>query len=170
VLARLILFAFLVSLACAANAQCVPTAYSAKQEVFSSVVQNLEVSGVKVGPTGIELLLKERAEHVLATLRDYEGSPFPLETTLEGAVHESATGCDVSLSGHGKRGKVEIRGTLTVANFRGAIRRQIGKETFSEQVLLRRKLGESNDHQEAEGIAPFPPTLPTVNSQTMPGG
>jgi hypothetical protein len=102
-------------------------------------VQHLEATGVKVGPAGIELLLEERAEHVLATLRDYEGSPFPLETILEGAIQLSAAGCDVSLSGHGKRGKVEIRGTITVVSFRGTISRQIRKETFSEQVELRRK-------------------------------
>ena len=168
-LARLLLFAFLVSLPCATNAQCVPKPYSAKREIFSSVVQNLEVSGVKVGTSGIELLLKERGERVLATLRDYEGSPSPLETPLDGAVHESATGCDVSLSGRGKRGKVKIRGTITVANFRGTISRQIGKETFSEQVELRRKLGESTDHQEAERIAPFLQASPTANSQMMTG-
>jgi hypothetical protein len=119
-------------------------------------VQNLEVSGVRIGPAGIELLLEERAERVQATLRDYEGSPFPLETSLVGTVHESATGCDVFLFGHGKRGKVEIRGTIAVANFQGTISREIGKKTLSEKVWLRRRLGESNDHQAVKGIAPFP--------------
>jgi hypothetical protein len=166
VLARLLLFGLLMSLPWATDAQCVPKPYSAKQEVFSSVVQNLEASGVRIGPAGIELLLEERAERVLATLREYEGSPFPLETTtLEGAVHQTATGCDVSLSGHGKRGKVEIRGTITVANFRGTIRRQIGKETLSEPVELRRKLGELNEHQAVERIAPFAQISPTANFQ-----
>ena len=46
VLARLLLFAFLVTLSCAADAQCVPKLYSAKEEVLSSVVQQLEASGV----------------------------------------------------------------------------------------------------------------------------
>jgi hypothetical protein len=92
---------------------------------------------------------------VRATLRDYEGSSSPLETKLEGTLHESAAGCDVSLSGHSKRGKVEIRGTITVANFRGTISRQIGKDTLSENVVLRRKLGEPNDHKEVEEIDPF---------------
>jgi len=155
VLARFLLVAFLANLPCAAHAQCVPKPYSAKQEVFSSVVQNLEGPGVRVGPAGIELFLEERAERVLATLRDYEGSSSPLETKLEGTLHESATSCDVSLSGHSKRGKVEIRGTITVANFRGTISRQIGKEPFLEKVLLRRKLGEPNEHKEVEGIAPL---------------
>ena len=50
---------------------------------------------------------------------------------------------------------MEIRGTITVANFRGTIRRQIGKETFSENVVLRRKLGEPNDHKEVEDIDPI---------------
>jgi hypothetical protein len=159
VLARLLLLAFLANLSCVANAQCIPKPYSAKQEVFSSVVQDLEGSGVRVGPAGIELSLEERAERVLATLRDYEGSSSPLETKLEGTLHESATGCDVSLSGHNKRGKVEVRGTITVANFRGTISRQIRRETFSEKVFLRRKLGEPNEHKEVEGIDPFSKTL-----------
>jgi hypothetical protein len=103
-LARLLLLAFLANLPRAANAQCVPKPYSAKQEVFSSVVQNLKGPGVRVGPAGIELSLEERAERVLATLRDYEGSSSPLETNLEGTLHESTTGCDVSLLGHSKRG------------------------------------------------------------------
>ena len=154
-LARLLLLAFLANLPRAANAQCVPKTNSAKQEVFSSVVQNLKGPDVRVGPAGIELSLEERAERVLATLRDYEGGSSPLETKLEGTLHESATGCDVSLLGHSKRGKVEIRGTITVANFRGTISRQIGKEMFSENVLLRRKLGEPNDHKEVERIDPF---------------
>jgi hypothetical protein len=166
-LARLLLFGVLASLSGAANAQCVPKPYSAKQELFSSVVQNLDASGFKIGPAGIELLLEERAERVLATLRDYQGSPLPLETTLQGAIHEGATGCDVSLSGHGKRGKVEIRGTITVGNFHGTISRQIGKETFSEQVELRRKLGELNQHQAIERIAPFPQVSPKVNFPFM---
>lgn len=155
-LARLLLLAFfLANLPCATNAQCVPKPYSGKQEVFSSVVQNLKGPGVSVGPAGIELSLEERAERVLATLRDYEGRSSPLETKLEGTLHESATGCDVSLLGHSKRGKVEIRGTITVANFRGTISRQIGKETFSENVVLRRKLGEPNDDKEVEDIDPI---------------
>jgi hypothetical protein len=95
-LARLLLLAFLANLPRAANAQCVPKPYSAKQEVFSSVVQNLKGPGVRVGPAGIELSLEERAERVLATLRDYEGSSSRLETNLEGTLHESTTGCDVS--------------------------------------------------------------------------
>jgi hypothetical protein len=118
-------------------------------------VQNLEVAGIRVGPAGIELSLEERAERVLSTLRDYEGSSSPLETTkLEGTLHQSATSCDVSLSGQGKRGKVEIRGTITVANFRGTISRQIGKETFLEKVLLRRKLGDPNELKDVGWIAP----------------
>ena len=126
------------------------------QEVFSSVVENLKGPDVRVGPAGIELSLEERAERVLATLRDYEGGSSPLETKLEGTIHQSATGCDVSLLGHSKRGKVEIRGTITAANFRGTISRQIGKQMFSENVSLRRKLAEPNDHKEAKGLTPFP--------------
>jgi hypothetical protein len=63
---------FLASLPCATHAQCVPKPYSGKQEVFSSVVQNLKGPGVSVGLAGIELSLEERPERVLATLRDYE--------------------------------------------------------------------------------------------------
>ena len=118
-------------------------------------MQNLKGPGVSVAPAGIELSLEERAERVLATLCDYEGRSSPLETKLEGTLHESATGCDISLLSHSKRGKVEIRGTITVANFRGTISRQIGKETFSENVVLRRKLGEPNDHKEVEDIDPI---------------
>jgi hypothetical protein len=81
--------------------------------------------------------------------------PSPLETKLEGAFQEFSTGCDVSLLGHSKRGKVEIRGTITVANFRGTISRQIGKKTFLKNVVLRRKLGEPNDHKEVEDIDPI---------------
>ena len=53
-LAKLLLLAFfLANLPCATNAQCVPKPYSGKQEVFSSVVQNLKGPGVSVGPAGI---------------------------------------------------------------------------------------------------------------------
>jgi len=63
------------------------------------------------------------------------------------------------LSGHSKRGEVEIRGTITVANFQGTISRQIERAAFSEEVLLRRKLGELNEPIEVEGIDPFPNPL-----------
>src|SRR5271167_1067459 len=67
---------------------------------------------------------------------------------LHGLLHEG----NQALSGHSKRGKVKIRGTVTVANFQGTISRQIGKETFSERVLLRRKLVDPNEPLEGEGI------------------
>jgi hypothetical protein len=57
--------------------------------------------------------------------------------------------------GHSKRGKVEIRDTITVATFRGTISRQIGKETFSENAVPRRTLGEPNDHKEVEDVDPI---------------
>jgi hypothetical protein len=50
---------------------------------------------------------------------------------------------------------MEIRGTIFVANFRGTISRQIGKETLPEKVLLRRKLAEPNEQIEVEWIDPF---------------
>ena len=89
-MARLLLLAFfLANLTRATKAQCVPKPYSGKQEVFSSVVQNVKGPGVSVGPAGIELSLDERAKRVLATLRDYKGRSSALETKLEGTLRES---------------------------------------------------------------------------------
>jgi hypothetical protein len=166
--ARLLLLALLASLPDAAIGQCVPKPYSAKHEVFSSVVQNLKGPAARVGPAGIELSIEKRAEGVLATLRDYDGSPFPSETKLEGTLHESRAGCDLSLSGQGRRGKVEIHGNIFVAIFRGTIRRQIGKEMLSEKVLLRRKRAEPNERIEV-GMGGAANALPPTGRAATPG-
>lgn len=92
---------------------------------------------------------------MLATLRDYEGTSSPLETRLKGTLHESAKGCEVSLAGSGKRGKVEICGIIIVADFQGTISRLIGKKTLSEKVALRRRRREPNERIEAKGSIAF---------------
>jgi hypothetical protein len=80
------------------------------------------------------LSLEEHRESILATLRDYEGSPEPLETKLRGTLK----GCDVRLSGQNKRGRVEVSGTISIAIFKGTIVRQIGKDVYSEKLSLKR--------------------------------
>jgi hypothetical protein len=129
-----------------ANGQCIPKPDSAKQEVFSSV-RNLQTLGVNVGPAGIELSLEERGDRVIATFRDYAGSSNPIETTkLQGTLEESGGECMVSLFGRSSHGKMEVRGTIGVAEFHGTVTRQVGKDMFSEKVALRRKLAETDVH------------------------
>jgi hypothetical protein len=48
------------------------------------------------------------------------------------------------------------------------ISRQIEKETLSEHVCLRRKLGESTEHQGAGGIAPFPKRHVLLSPSDLP--
>jgi len=135
--------------------ECVPKPNSTKREVFSSVVTQPErlnsPAGLIANPAGIEISLKERAEEVLAILLDYEGTSAPIETKLKGTIRESKTGCNVHLVGHNKRGKVEIHGTLTGANFQATIVRQIGKETYSETVMIRRKPPDVNQTEIVAG-------------------
>ena len=129
---------------CSANGQCIPKPDSAKEEIFSSV-KNLEAQGVNVGPAGIELSLEEWGDHVVATFRDYAGSSNPIETTkLQGTLEESGSECKISLFGRNRHGKMEIRGTIGTADFQGTVIRQVGKDTFSERVALRRKVAETD--------------------------
>jgi hypothetical protein len=144
-LGRFLIFAWLplACLPCSANGQCIPKPDSAKREVFSSV-QNLQVLGINVGPAGIELSLEERGDRVIATFRD-AGSSNPIETTkLQGTLEESGGECKVSLFGHNRHGKMEIRGTIGIADFHGTVIRQVGKVMFSENVALKRKPSESD--------------------------
>jgi hypothetical protein len=144
-LGRFLTFACL-ALAClpSGNVQCIPKPDSAEQEVFSSV-KNLQVLGVNVSPAGIELPLEERRDRVIATFRDYAGSSNPIETTkLQGTLGESGGECKVSLFGRNRHGKMEIRGTIGIADFRGTVIRQVGKDMFSQKVALRRKPAESD--------------------------
>jgi len=129
---------------CSANGQCIPKRDSARQEIFSSI-KNLQAQGVNVGPAGIELSLEERGDRVIATFRDYAGSSNPIETTkLQGTLEESGSECKISLFGRNRHGKMEIRGTIGIADFQGTVIRQVGKDMFSERVALRRKLAETD--------------------------
>ena len=126
------------------NAQCLPKANSVQYERFSSVTQ---VQTMDSKPStlfaGIELVLEENGDRVSATLRDYDGTPIPLTSRLEGRLQESRDGsCSVKLSGHNQLGKVEIEGVIGVAAFRGTIFRSIGKNSFSHRVSVRRKVSE----------------------------
>jgi len=129
---------------CSANGQCIPKPDSARQEIFSSV-KNLQAQGVNVGPAGIELSLEERGDRVIATFRDYAGSSNPIVTMkLQGTLEESGSECKLSLFGHNRHGKMEIHGTIGIADFQGTVIRQVGKDMFSERVALRRKLAEAD--------------------------
>ena len=99
-----------------------------------------EVAGLPT-PSGVQLTLREKGTRVTAILRDYEGQPGPVVTTLSGTLRN----CDVDVKGTNRRGKVEIRGKITVASFECTITRHIGAGTYSEKVLLRRELPESVD-------------------------
>lgn len=128
------------------NAQCVPSVNSVQYERFSSVT---EVKTLENKPSallaGIELVLEEKSDRVSATLRDYEGTPTPLTARLEGQLRASDDGrCNIKLSGHNERGRVEIEGVIGVAAFRGTIIRKIGKNIFSHSVSLRRQSSEMN--------------------------
>jgi hypothetical protein len=137
-------FIALAYLPCSADGQCIPRPASPKQEVFSSV-KNLWVQGVNVGPAGIELSLEERGDRVIATFRDYAGSSNPIETTkLQGALAESGSECKISLFGRNRHGKMEIRGRIGIADFHGTVIRQVGKDIFSQKVVLRRKAPETD--------------------------
>jgi hypothetical protein len=92
-------------------------------------------------PAGIELVLNVQGQQLSAVLRDYEGNPTPLETRLAGKLDA----CQVMLTGRNRRGSVEISGQITIAAFKGSIRRQIGNRWFSETVSLRRKLSEPSE-------------------------
>ena len=116
--------------------QCAPEAKSAKQEIFSFVIEVKELKAL----AGIELSLKEHGTRVSATLIDHEGTSQPLETHLAGEIRESAAGCILTLRGRNKRGAVEIRGTIRVGGFQGFIERHIGKNVYQEGIFLRRKL------------------------------
>lgn len=134
-------------LSAVAPSQCIPKPNSPKQESFSSLKQLEPKSQIDAvsGVVGIELLLEENAQRVLATLSDYDGAPPPAQTKLEGTIHDSPAGCVVDLVGHNKLGKVEIHGTIGVAEFRGVITRQIGKELVSYKTLLKRKPRQTNN-------------------------
>ena len=75
------------------NAQCLPKANSVQYERFSSVTQ---VQTMDSKPStlfaGIELVLEENSDRVSATLRDYDGTPIPLTSRLEGRLQESRDG------------------------------------------------------------------------------
>lgn len=140
----LVAYLALAYVPCSADGQCIPKPDSTKQEMFSSV-KNLQVQGVNVGPAGIELSLEERGDRVIATFRDYAGSLNPIETTeLQGTLEESGSECKISLFGRNRHGKMEIRGTIGIADFQGTVIRQVGKDIFSERVALRRKLAETD--------------------------
>jgi hypothetical protein len=113
-----------------AMGQCAPSGKYLRTESFSTLRSVKDLPG----PAGTELSLEEHRESILATLRDYEGSPEPLETKLRGTLK----GCDVRLSGQNKRGRVEVSGTISIAIFKGTIVRQIGKDVYSEKVSLKR--------------------------------
>ena len=149
---RLIFFVWLLgSLAFlwALTAECVPKPNSGKSEVFSSVT-NVKVPDATIHPndfvSGVELVLEEYSDHVSATLLDHEGRSTPLVAKLQGALFESTTGCKVRLSGHNKRGIVEIEGIIGAASFHGTITRKIGREIYLEQVSLRRRPAETENH------------------------
>jgi|SRR5580704_14401024 hypothetical protein len=133
----------------ALTAECVPKPNSGKSEVFSSVT-NVKVPGATIHPhgfiSGVELVLEEHSDHISATLRDYEGRSTPLVAKLQGGLFESATGCKIHLSGHNKRGIIEIEGIIGVAGFHGTITRKIGREVYLEQVSLRRRPAETENH------------------------
>ena len=132
-----------------------PKPDSARQEIFPSVT-NLQAQGVNVGPVGIELSLEERGDRVIATFWDYGGSSNPIETMkLQGTLEESGSECKISLFGRNRHGKMEIRGTIGIADFRGTVIRQVGKDMFSERVALRRKLAETDVRigMSSEGVA-----------------
>jgi len=114
-----------------AMGQCAPSGKYPRTESFSTLRSIKDLPG----PAGIELSLEEHGESILATLRDYEGSPEPLETKLRGTLK----GCDVRLSGQNKRGRVEVSGKIAIAIFKGTIVRQVGKDAYSEKVSLKRK-------------------------------
>jgi len=123
-------------LAGCAIGQCNPSGKYPRMESFSTLDSIKEL----LGPAGIELSLEEHGESILATLRDYEGGPAPLETKLRGMLK----GCDIRLSGQNKRGRVEVSGRIGIAIFQGTIVRQIGKDVYSEKVSLKRKLPPEN--------------------------
>jgi hypothetical protein len=130
------------------TAECVPKTNFGKSEAFSSVT-NVKVPDATIHPhdlvSGVELVLEEHSDHVSATLRDYEGRSTPLVAKLQGALFESVTGCKIRLSGHNKRGIVEIEGIIGAASFRGTITRTIGRKVYLEQVSLRRKPAETEN-------------------------
>jgi hypothetical protein len=149
---RLIFFVWLsgsLAFPRALTAECVPKPNSGKSEVFSSVT-TVKAPDATIHPddlvSGVELVLEEHSDHVSATLRDYEGRSTPLVAKLQGALFESVTGCNVRLSGHNKRGIVEIEGIIGAASFHGTITRKIGREVYLEEVSLRRKPAETENH------------------------
>ncbi|MBV9182690.1 MAG: hypothetical protein JO356_15370 [Acidobacteria bacterium] len=114
--------------------QC-STAGNNKTERFASVEYVQKVRG----PAGIELILHENGRRVSALLRDYEGEGTPRETTLRGSLET----CGLALLGKSNRGVVKIHGEITVAAFKGEIRRQIGKQWYTEGVFLKRQMPDS---------------------------
>jgi hypothetical protein len=149
---RLIFFVWLsgsLAFPWALTAECVPKTNSGKSEIFSSVT-TVKVPDAAIHPddllSGVELVLEEHSDHVSATLRDYEGRSTPLVAKLQGGLFESATGCKIHLSGHNKRGIVEIEGIIGAAGFHGTITRKIGREVYLEQVSLRRRPAETENH------------------------
>ena len=119
---------------------------SGKSETFASIskVQGPAIQADVLA--GIELLLEEHSGHVVATLHDYEGTPTPTTAKLEGTIQETATGCEVRLSGHNRRGKVEIEGIVHAMSSDGTITRKIGNRLYAETISLKRKLSETDDH------------------------
>jgi hypothetical protein len=129
------------------SAQCVPLDRSPRTETFSTVK---EIKGQ--GLAGSELQLDEQRERVLAVLRDYRGSPVPVETKLEGTLEElktpdaAAATCKVRLSGRDDRGPVRIDGEISPGYFLGTVTRRIGKDTFTYRLSLRRQAPNDNYH------------------------
>lgn len=109
-------------------------------ESFSSLAT---VAGLPY-PSGVELILDENGGRVEATLRDYAGELRPRETKLLGTLQEKQSGktttCEVDLTGASKNGAVTIHGTIRPADFLGTIQRRMGKDTYSENVSLRRRV------------------------------
>jgi len=77
-------------------------------------------------------------------LRDYAGEPEPREIKLTGTIAERKSGqtsfCEVDLAGAKKNGIVKIHGTIRPTDFLGTIQRRVGRDTYSENVSLRRRV------------------------------
>src|SRR6202040_373192 len=92
------------------------------------------------------ILLEEKANHVAARFGDYEERMEPLTAVLEGTIQDTATGCNVHLSGRNGGRKVEVAATIGTVSLDGTIVRTIGKQLYSETISLKGKPSETDNH------------------------